>query len=448
MMPAAGGQSQELLHGFDAAAYPVWSATGDRIVFLGRKSGEIAGDWWIVELRDRNNPHPTGLLAKLRKDSRKAPARAYFPVPAVWLPDTTILFAARNRDSTNTWAVRVSPQGAVLDEPHHWTDGTEVEDYPDAASSPRSIHAVYAALRMSTAIWRIHLSPDGKPSGAQERLLGGLTGLGSTSLSLDGSRLLFVTSEPTGNSINLADLGARGPGPASQVYLSNGIARSLLSGDGQTVAWKDRDKGYLMGVKAGEPEEVCTGCGLPSYVTFDGKKAIFEGGGSSEELLLCSRGEKARILLPISENHWGQAAGRFSPDERWLVFSGHHQGETARQILVVPVTANGVVKEKDVVTISAGSWSNREPVWSPDGRRIYFLSDRDGSTCIWARNMDLAAGRPNGPEYVVSHFDHAGLTIHGPNPSPATIGLSASKSFLVLTLTETTGNIWARQLWP
>jgi hypothetical protein len=26
--------------------------------------------------------------------------------------------------------------------------------------------------------------------------------------------------------------------------------------------------------------------------------------------------------------------------------------------------------------------------WSPDGRHIYYLSDRDGQVCLWARSID------------------------------------------------------------
>lgn len=150
-------------------------------------------------------------------------------------------------------------------------------------------------------------------------------------------------------------------------------------------------------------------------------------------------------------------AGRWKvfPDERWVVFSGWHEGEHKRQILVVPVTSDGKVAPQQVVEITRDDYSNREPVWSSDGRRIYYLSDRDGADCVWARNLDPASKQPTGDAFGVVHFHSAGRLIHGPVANAAGVGLSAvggtgsgAKSFLVLTLTETKGNIWARGTFP
>jgi TolB protein len=34
------------------------------------------------------------------------------------------------------------------------------------------------------------------------------------------------------------------------------------------------------------------------------------------------------------------------------------------------------------------SWNNTAPVWSPDGKRIAFLTDRTGRWEMWAMNVD------------------------------------------------------------
>jgi len=66
-----------------------------------------------------------------------------------------------------------------------WSNGTEVEDYPDAVITPNgSIHTVYAALSIASAIWRIPLTPSGERGGDPE-LLTAMYKAGSPSLSFE-----------------------------------------------------------------------------------------------------------------------------------------------------------------------------------------------------------------------------------------------------------------------
>jgi dipeptidyl aminopeptidase/acylaminoacyl peptidase len=304
---------------------------------------------------------------------------------------------------------------------------------------------VYAAGTTASAIWRIPLNPAGR-AGADPELLSAMYRSGAPSLSLDGRTLAFSAREPRGDTIQLAELGRSLPVASSTLHLGSHV-RPVLSGDGRTVAWWNSGIGYAMGVKGDSPREICRTCGQPTHLNFDGSKAIFEAGHSPkvEELQLAKLGQNPRPLFHIQESRqWMQAGGRFSPDERWVAFSGWHEGEHQRQILVVPVTPDGTVAPDQVVEITNDGYANREPVWSPDGRRIYFLSDRDGPTCVWARDVDAGSKRPAGDVFAVAHFHSAGRVLRGPSANSGSIGLSAAGNFLVLTLTDTKGNIWAR----
>jgi hypothetical protein len=139
-----------------------------------------------------------------------------------------------------------------------------------------------------------------------------------------------------------------------------------------------------------------------------------------------------------------QASGRFSPDGRWVVFSGWHQGESARQILIVPVTADGNVAAQQVVEVTSDSATNLEPVWSPGGNRIYYLSNRDGHQCVWARDVDPRTAKPAGAVFEVAHFHRTARKLLGPAANASAIGLSAARDFLILTLTDTKSSIWSR----
>jgi len=331
-----------------------------------------------------------------------------------------------------------------LDPPRHWSSGTEVEQFPDAVVTAQgSVHAVYAAGTIASAIWRIPLNPDGRENGDPE-MLTGVYRSGSPSLSLDGKTIAFSAREPSGETIRLAELGSGLPLTSTTLHLGS-HTRPVLSGDGRTVVWLNDGTGYVMGVRDA-PQVNCRTCGPPSHLNFDGTKAIFEAGhGAREELQLAIVGQNPRPLFHIQESRqWLQAGGRFSPDERWVAFSGWHEGEHRRQILVVPVTPDGKVAPSQVVEITNDGYANLEPAWSPDGRRIYFLSDRDGPTCVWARDVDAVSKRPTGDSFAVAHFHSAGRVVRGPAAHSGSIGLSAAGSFLVLTLTDIKGNIWSR----
>jgi hypothetical protein len=143
-----------------------------------------------------------------------------------------------------------------------------------------------------------------------------------------------------------------------------------------------------------------------------------------------------------------QSTGHFSPNQHWVAFSAWHEGSEAKQILIVPVTADGLVPAGQIIEVTHDEFVNRAPVWSTDGRRIYFLSNRDSSDCVWARDVDPATARPLGEAFPVAHFHYAAKAIRGPVAYSGSVGLSVARNFLVLTLTETTGSVWVRSNKP
>jgi eukaryotic-like serine/threonine-protein kinase len=82
-------------------------------------------------------------------------------------------------------------------------------------------------------------------------------------------------------------------------------------------------------------------------------------------------------------------------------------------------------------------------VWAPSGDWLYFVSDRDGSRCIWAQRLDPSTKKPVGYPVAIYHFHHA----RGEMTSlPATwLNLSAARDKLVFNLNELSGNVWLRE---
>ncbi len=174
----------------------------------------------------------------------------------------------------------------------------------------------------------------------------------------------------------------------------------------------------------------------------DGTAAIFEAAGDDERLLVWSNGSVQPLIRSADPKDRIQSAGRFSPDGHWVAFCAGARDGKAHEIIVVPNAPGRKLREDEWISISEGQTSDREPTWSTDGRRLFFISDRDGFRCIWARDIDPATGQPLGPAKSIAHFHHTRELLRGPMPSPGSIGLTATDSALIFTVARSIGNLW------
>lgn len=88
----------------------------------------------------------------------------------------------------------------------------------------------------------------------------------------------------------------------------------------------------------------------------------------------------------VSTADSGEAFGTLTPDGREFYFTKHHN--FARHHIMVTRLVNGAWTRPELVPIS-GSYNDREPRLSPDGRRLYFSSNRPVTPGDTARRRDL-----------------------------------------------------------
>jgi Tol biopolymer transport system component len=108
-------------------------------------------------------------------------------------------------------------------------------------------------------------------------------------------------------------------------------------------------------------------------------------------------------------------------------------------IMIAPLDGPKLVPEDAWIKITEEGpedWAN----WSPDGRTLYFTSERDGHTCLWGQHLDANSHRPVGEAFAVQHF-------HG-RASYQQGGWSAAGGRIAVVLVDGTKNIWMMSRSP
>ena len=101
----------------------------------------------------------------------------------------------------------------------------------------------------------------------------------------------------------------------------------------------------------------------------------------------------------------------FSPDSRYIAYAAltnnpsapipsRQSGETERQIYIVAADGSGEA------ALTTGAGAKRNPVWTPDGSHVVYLSNVSGSWAIWA--VPVKGGKPSGPA-VLARSDVGGF---------------------------------------
>jgi Tol biopolymer transport system component len=218
--------------------------------------------------------------------------------------------------------------------------------------------------------------------------------------SRDGTYLSFRTESE--------DLGIRDLATGETRYLTKhqsvweSAYSSVPSPDGKEVAFSwDQDGIWqlrVVGLDGAEPRVLYSQAEVSAYPTDwspDGKSiltVLSRKNRASQIALISGQDASVRAL----KNFDGREPGRprFSPDGRYIAYALEHAPESRESDIFVLALEGG--REIPLVQHPANDTC---PDWTPDGKRILFLSDRTGTMgAWWIRIID---GRPQGtPELV------------------------------------------------
>jgi serine/threonine protein kinase len=442
-VPANGGQPTALANGFWTARDPVWAPDGQSVVFFGRKTADDspsgAFDWWWAPL-DGREPVPTGAYRIMARqglseavESDVVGARQE-PIPAIWT-GAGVIFSAPLGASVSLWRLQVSPatgqaDGASLE---RLTSGAGFDQLATADDAGRVVFQSssdgYVSLTLGLD------SNAGRPSGpiVRQTFWAGQAG-GRNSLDESGRLLVYQRTSTTEGEIWVKDLQT---GQERHLVTAPSIALNpVISHDGTRVAYSVQSSseavGYVVPTSGGAAREVCR-CVLYGWFS-DSRRilALDDARGLSRRIRVIDvvDGTEADLL-----RHQTATFGRadISPDGRWLSFGAQ------RQIWIAPVRRGSPPEEREWVSIlkAAPDSAERACGWSPDGRLLYLLLERDGFRDLYAQRIDTTRGTPSGEPFVVQHL-HDPRRRWGSTP----FGTAIVRDAFVFSQVEMTGSIW------
>ena len=265
-------------------------------------------------------------------------------------------------------------------------------------------------------------------------------------LSPDGSMIAYAQGTATKLQVYVQPVA--GGRPIALTTDSAGSFRApTWSPDGRSIAFQGQDGVWVAPAAGGAARRVVQldtalmplGSGSISAVTGlawsrDGTRLAYTSVEPILNLASVAPGsETVRLQTPAMP-----ASPAWSPDGKWValtvgnspfIFGTGYLGNTGKSAIWLIPTAGG-----PSVAVTDGASLNQSPQWSPDGRALYWISDRGGNRDVY-RVRVARTGSPAGPAERLT----TGLDAHS-------ISLAANGSALAYSVFRTYSNIWSHPI--
>jgi Tol biopolymer transport system component len=256
------------------------------------------------------------------------------------------------------------------------------------------------------------------------------------SLSPDGKWVVYSGGSSGRRQIYLQSVSGQTPLDLSRDTTADDD-QPAFSPDGELIAFRSsRDGGgiFVMG-RTGEAIKRVTHVGFHPAWSPDGTQLAF----TTENVELYPQNATGRSGLWIANVTTGEIRRLYEGDAVLASWSPHNQriaythrlgNPTQSAIWTIPVRGG---TPKPVMSEKTTNWN---PVWSPDGKYLYFSSDRRGSMNLWRVPIDEASGETRGePEAITTpapYFAHPSLSADGKHVAFASALVTANIQRLTL----------------
>jgi serine/threonine protein kinase/Tol biopolymer transport system component len=183
-----------------------------------------------------------------------------------------------------------------------------------------------------------------------------------------------------------------------------------FSPDGRTIAFRSEREGggvFLMGA-TGESVRRLTDFGYNPAWSPDGRRILVATEGVSDPQSRKTKSQVWRVEVATGARRLlvpGDAVQpSWSPHGSRIAYWGIPTGSAERALWTIPA-AGGTP-----VAVTRDEYFNWSPAWSPDGKYLYFASNRGGSMNLWRTPIEEASGRTLGaPEPITAPSEWSGL---------------------------------------
>jgi Tol biopolymer transport system component len=420
-----------------------WHPDGRRISIWGIIRGEVK---FLTVPLDAGSPTSPEIAAPIQHHLESVSAGRF-----VWARSRRfIYFEGRAGDTQNLWRVTVDPMTEKwIDGPERLTTGTGKE--MSLAISADGTRLLFTATSSRTRLWGFPLdTASGRTTGEPFPITDGSTGEVDFDARADGSKVAYRTVRAGRNELWERSI-VEGRERLLLSSTDSRLAKPLWSPDGARLAFlrcPTRDNSVAVAIlnTDGSGDRVLT---LAGNVQMQGTDWTKDGQAILGACRFSQSDRYSTCLVPISNaNTAGDSPvrimasdpkrnlfnQRFSPDERWITFLAHDLLSASTSTVYVTASAGGPWR-----AITDGAWFDDKPRWGPDGRILYFVSNRSGVANVWGRRFDNATGTPIGEPFPVTSFRSAQFQL---TPRTVQMDIAITARHLLLPMTESRSEIW------
>jgi len=455
VISATGGTPRDVLNDFVpqfvSTLLVAWHPDGSRLSVWGNHR-QAGWSFWTVPLNG-GPPLQSQIDTSVQSQLKEAGVRF---VNFLWLPSANgLIFEGESQGVRNLWKVKVVPSTL------RWIDGLErittgAGKDTDIAVSSDGRKLAFSIRSERSRLWTVPFDPiAGKTTGTSQPLtVAGMDAL-QPGLSPDGKMLVFRKRRADKEELwakSLADgretlLTGADDFRRVNPILSNDGTRLIYVRSGPAQVETDPQVSRTLALRAtsGGDEQILTSpmqgrISLTDW-TLDGKWILM----SSD---LQTPGRVALALFPLeaaprsetqmrviaSNPEYNLWQGRFSPDGRWISFNAFNATDPSVST-VYAISASG----GEWIKLTEGRYWDDKPRWSPDGKAIYFVSNRTGFFNVWRVRFDPASGKPLDQPTRVTDFESTTQMII---PNIIQLEMALTSDRIILPMMETFGSIW------